>query len=213
MDRAQELYDYLKLVDLVKSGRIPHAQGKKGGIGLVGWSLGSTHISSLLANVVEFAVGDVHLSDYVRRIVLGALEDRKAPLVDPPPTTENMTAEEHHESTYDPPCGPNGSETLLAGTSIMHGALGTLKEGAFYLRDIPPGAEDWRSVEVRYVWCENSVWGMPLGHHLLTRELEEARKAGKDVRDVSYGLIRGGNHFAHWDIPETFLTAVLGDDR
>ncbi|KAI1785610.1 hypothetical protein LXA43DRAFT_1185631 [Ganoderma leucocontextum] len=194
MDRAQELYDYLKLVDLVKSGRIPHAQGKKGGIGLVGWSLGSTHISSLLANVVEFAVGDVHLSDYVRRIVLGALEDRKAPLVDPPPTTENMTAEEHHESTYDPPCGPNGSETLLAGTSIMHGVLGTLKEGAFYLRDIPPGAEDWRSVEVRYV-CE------------------EARKAGKDVRDVSYGLIRGGNHFAHWDIPETFLTAVLGDDR
>ncbi|KAI1786400.1 hypothetical protein LXA43DRAFT_1065121 [Ganoderma leucocontextum] len=195
-DLARELYDYL--VDL------------KGNIGLVGCSLGSMHISSLLANLAEFAVGDVRLSDYVRRIVfydgsyigfgytppegqglyeavmdgslspeervlafnkwivgyysrgdvaisgLGAVEDRK-PLVDPPPTIENRIAEEHHELTYDPLCGPNGSVALLAGASIMHRVLGTLKEGAFYLRDIPPGAEDWRSFEGRYVWCENSV--------------------------------------------------------
>ena len=77
----------------------------------------------------------------------------------------------------------------------MHGVLGPLKDGAFYLRDVPLGAEDWRSVEVRYVWCENSVWEMPFGYHLLSTELEEARKGGKKVRNVSFGLIRGANHF------------------
>ena len=73
----------------------------------------------------------------------------------------------------------------------MHGVLGPLKDGAFYLRDVPPapGAEGWLEVEVRYVWCENSVWEMPLGYHLLSTELEEARKAGRQVRDVSFGLI------------------------
>lgn len=116
-------------------------------------------------------------------------------MVDPPPTTENMSAEEYRESTYDLPCAPNGSETLLAGATIMHGVLGPLKDKAFYLRDVPLGAEDWRSVEVRYVWCKNSVWEMPLGYHLLSTELEEARKGGKNVRNVSFGLIRGANHF------------------
>ena len=106
-----------------------------------------------------------------------------------------MSAEEYRESTYDPPCAPNGSESLLAGATIMHGVLGPLKDGAFYLRDVPFGAEDWRSVQVRYVWCENSVWEMPFGYHLLSTELEEARKGGKKVRNVSFGLIRGANHF------------------
>ena len=66
-DRAEELYDYL--VHLVQSEHIPPAQGKNGGIVLVGWSLGTTHISSLLANVGDFAVGDVRLSDYIQRVV------------------------------------------------------------------------------------------------------------------------------------------------
>ena len=120
-----------------------------------------------------------------------------------------MSAKEYEESTYDPPCAPNGSESLLAGATIMHGVLGPLKDGAFYLRDVPLGAEDWRSVEVRYVWCENSVWEMPLGYHLLSTELEEARKGGKKVRNVSFGLIRGANHFVSLSIDLGFWTGVL----
>ena len=245
-DRARELYDYL--VDLVQSERIPPTHDGKGGIIVVRWSLGAAHISSLLANVASFPVGDVCLSDYVKRVVfygasqstyrtglmtrrssidgscicfgyaplrspydprtdgssrpeecipafnewiggyyshgdvavsgIDALEDRKA-LDDPPPSTKTMTNEEYQESTYDPPCEPNGGESLLARAAIMHGVLGTPKEGAFFLRHVPPGAEDWYSVEARYVWCENSVWEMPLGHLLLTRELEEAGRMGR----------------------------------
>ena len=66
-ERAEELYDYL--VHLVRSEHIPPAQGKNGGIVLVGWSLGTTHISSLLANVGDFDVGDIRLSDYIQRVV------------------------------------------------------------------------------------------------------------------------------------------------
>ena len=139
-------------------------------------------------------IGSYYSHGDVAVLGVDALEDRKA-LDDPPPSTKNMTTEEYQGSPYDPPCEPNGNESPLARAAIMHGVLEALKEGAFYSRHVPLGAEDWCSVDVHYVWCENSVWEMPLGYHLLSTELEEARKGGKQVRDVSFGLIRGANHF------------------
>ena len=65
--RARELYDYL--VGLVKTERLPRARGISGGIVLAGWSLGATWISALLAHVATFPVGDIRLSEYVRRLV------------------------------------------------------------------------------------------------------------------------------------------------
>ena len=69
-NRARKPYDYL--VDLVQSERIPPAYVRKGGIVPVGWSLGTTHISSLLMNVPgSFPVGDsdVCLGDHVKQVV------------------------------------------------------------------------------------------------------------------------------------------------
>ena len=65
--RAREVYDYL--IDLVKTERIPPVQGQTGGIVLAGWSLGATWITALLAHVATFPVGDIRLSEYVRRLV------------------------------------------------------------------------------------------------------------------------------------------------
>ncbi|KAI0669370.1 Alpha/Beta hydrolase protein [Trametes maxima] len=67
--RAREVFDYLE--DFVRRERVPRAEGSKGGIVLVGWSIGSTLITALLANVGHFPQSaDVKLAEYVRRLVL-----------------------------------------------------------------------------------------------------------------------------------------------
>ncbi|KAI8992840.1 Alpha/Beta hydrolase protein [Trametes punicea] len=68
-DRARELYDFL--VGLTKSGNVasPDAENNKGGIILAGWSFGTGLITAFLANVASFPVGEIKLSDYVRRVV------------------------------------------------------------------------------------------------------------------------------------------------
>ncbi|TBU29282.1 Alpha/Beta hydrolase protein [Dichomitus squalens] len=257
--RAREVYDYL--VDLVKTEHIPPAQGHQGGIVLVGWSLGATWISALLAHVATFPVEDIRLSEYVRRLVyydasylglgfpfpeglyhplhdpslpmeeyfekfctwsssyfahgdlgagLHALEDRNA-LESPPPTVKTMSVEELAESTS--AAGePGGSESLLAQACGIHGVFASLRKQAFFLRDIPDGADDWRSVELRLIWCDHSFWEMPLLAWTFPKELEEAAKAGQKVRTVNFVRFRGANHFAHWDLPEKTLAGILSDE-
>ena len=76
-DRGREVYDYL--ADLVKREAIPplRAGGDdahtklKGGIVLVGWSLGTVSMTTLLAYAPSFqSDSDVQLSKWVRRVVL-----------------------------------------------------------------------------------------------------------------------------------------------
>ncbi|KAI0774678.1 Alpha/Beta hydrolase protein [Trametes elegans] len=140
-----------------------------------------------------------------------ALEFR-TPLPDPAPTLTRVTPEELAETTYEPVQAPGGSEGLIASVSVKHGAFGALKDGAFYLRDPVEGADDWRKVEVRHLWADRSVWEMPWGAKLLSEELEQAKKDGKSVRNVVLVRFKGANHFAHWDLPEKFLKAYLGDE-
>ncbi|KAI0648546.1 Alpha/Beta hydrolase protein [Trametes meyenii] len=260
--RAREVFDYLE--DFVRRERIPRPQDGKGGIVLVGWSIGSTLITALLANVGRFPQSaDMKLSEYVRRLVLydasyicygytpppgwwqplldstippteraarfsewvtgyfahgdvftsgaPALEFR-APLADPAPLLTRLTADELAESTYEPPQAPTGSENLIAQACIGHGTWGKDKDGALYLRDAVKGADGWRGVEVRHVWCDRSIWEMPWGAKLLAEELEGARSAGRPVRDITFVRVKGANHFAHWDFPEKTLRAFLGDE-
>ena len=71
-DRARELYEYLE--DLVQREDIPqpsYGEGGevRGGIVLVGWSLGSVWAIAFMAHAPSFR-SDVQLSKWVRRVVL-----------------------------------------------------------------------------------------------------------------------------------------------
>ena len=122
-----------------------------------------------------------------------ALEDRNA-LESPPPTIKTMSAAEIAETTS--AAGePGNSESLLAQACGVHGVFASLRKQAFFLRDVPDGVDDWRSVEVRLVWCDHSTWEMPLLAWTLQKELEEAERAGQKVRKVDFVRFRGANHF------------------
>ncbi|KAI0365121.1 alpha/beta-hydrolase [Pilatotrama ljubarskyi] len=138
-----------------------------------------------------------------------ALEYRNA-LSDPSPTITRMTPEDLAETTYGPPQEEGGSEGLIILACVGHGTGARLKEDAFYPREPVEGASNWSHVEVRQVWCDRSVWEMPWCVKLLTEELEEARRAGKNPRDIVFVRFEGANHFAHWDLPEKTLDVFLG---
>ncbi|KAI1786412.1 hypothetical protein LXA43DRAFT_898006 [Ganoderma leucocontextum] len=142
---------------------------------------------------------------------LKALEDRNA-VENLPPTVTTMSAEDMAESTS-AAGAPGGSEDLLAKACFAHGVYESLRKQAFFLRDVPAGGDDWRSIELRYVWSDRSIWEMPLLAWTLPKELEEVGKAGGSIRTVNYVRFRGANHFAHWDLPEKTLRGFLSDDK
>ena len=124
---------------------------------------------------------------------LKALEDRNA-AEDVPPTVARMSAEDIAESTS--AAGAlGGCEDLFAKACFAHGVYEWLRKKAFSLQDVPAGEDDWRSVELRYIWCDRSIWEMPLLAWTLPRELEEVEKTGGSVRKVNYVRLRGANHF------------------
>ena len=69
-ERAREIYDLL--VWFVSEHNIPVArpEANAGGIVIGGWSFATAWMTSLLANVAQFPIGEVKLSDYVRRVIL-----------------------------------------------------------------------------------------------------------------------------------------------
>ncbi|KAI8974180.1 Alpha/Beta hydrolase protein [Trametes punicea] len=143
----------------------------------------------------------------------GALEMR-TPVSEPPSILDSLAAEDLAELTYSPPMQPTGAEYLFMLACIIHGTYGALKDRAFYPRE-PAAAADvdgLRAVEVRVVWCDRTFWESPWSAYLISNELEEARKAGKPMRNVQIVRCKGANHFAHWDMPEKAMRAFLGDD-
>ncbi|KAI9057901.1 hypothetical protein FKP32DRAFT_1597861 [Trametes sanguinea] len=65
---GRDVYEFL--MDYVARERIPPAKQGRGGIMLVGWSLGAASITALLANLNSYPVGAVPLDAYVRRVIL-----------------------------------------------------------------------------------------------------------------------------------------------
>lgn len=113
-------------------------------------------------------------------------------------TMSRLSVTDLADSVYGPPMEPSGSDRLLIEACMRHGTWGDLKDAAMYLpgAECEPGADDWRSVDVRVAWCDRSVWEMALGSYLLEKELAEARQAGKSPREVtSFVRVKGANHF------------------
>ncbi|KAI0831903.1 Alpha/Beta hydrolase protein [Trametes gibbosa] len=142
-----------------------------------------------------------------------ALERRRG-LQTPPPTIQSMSTEDFEATVHVPPGVPGGADwTLLLGC-ITLGAYAPLREGALYLPADAEGkktlaGDEWRDVEVRYVWGDRSVWEVPYAAQLLRKEAGDAEKRGRPFRRLTFSCIRGANHFAQWDYPEESLRAFL----
>ncbi|PIL33254.1 hypothetical protein GSI_04704 [Ganoderma sinense ZZ0214-1] len=139
-------------------------------------------------------------------------------LKEPSSTLDRISKDDLAESVYDGPGDLlSGSDTLTVKMCFAHRLYAPLKDSALYLPpaqgDSENGADSWRNVEVRLMWCDQSIWPMVWGPPLLHKELKEARAAGRSTRNVSFVRLRGANHYAHWDFPEKTLRAFIGDEE
>ncbi|THH15957.1 hypothetical protein EW146_g4610 [Bondarzewia mesenterica] len=99
-----------------------------------------------------------------------------------------MSQEDVLSALHSAPTDPGGSDAILLEAGIRHGLYASLKEAAVYL---PPSAylenvsnNHWPDVEVRYLWCDHSVWEMPWGTGALQAELETSRRSGKGMGNI-----------------------------
>lgn len=123
----------------------------------------------------------------------------------PIPTILNMSPEDIQANLHAPPAIPGGSDDLLLAAGIRHGLYDVMRRAALFFTSSGAsegqGEEEnavrseWKGIELRYIWCDRSVWEMPWGVWALQEELEEARKAGKEVRNVVLVRLKGANHF------------------
>ena len=112
---------------------------------------------------------------------------------------ENITAEDLAECTHEPPgCFPDGSDTLIGQLCGVHGLFEELKNAAFYPDSATSAGNDtsqWRNLEFRVVWCDQSIWMMPWAAKHIAMELDEAKRAGKATRPITLVRVRNANHF------------------
>lgn len=130
--------------------------------------------------------------------------ERRTPLETPPPTLFTLTEAERDAAFHPGPGDPGGSDTLLLLGGIRSGLFTALREGALLLprgyvvsvgKGAAEGADAWPSVEVRYVWCDQSVWEMPWGVWNMRARVREGRDAGESLRPFTFLRVRGANHF------------------
>lgn len=134
--------------------------------------------------------------------------ERRTPLSDPPPTITTMTPEERANVI------PSECDSLLLQAGLRSGLFGQLRESALFLSPPKNGSEleererdEWRAVEVRHVWCDQSVWELPYAAWALRAELDEAKLAGRLMRNVTIVRLKGGNHFV--SIVVTLLSYIF----
>ena len=109
----------------------------------------------------------------------------------------------------EPAAPPGGSDVALLGAGIGTGLNGVMRRRAFFLGLHDAGVDFegggggegdrvWDDLEVRYLWCDRSVYEMPWGTWALRGELEEAKRQGKRMRSISVARLAGANHFVSW---------------
>ena len=124
--------------------------------------------------------------------------DFREGLKEPSSTLDRMSEDELAESVHGEPGDLlAGSDTLTVRMCYVHDLYAPLKDGALYLpiAQDENGTDCWRDVEIRLMWCDQSLWSMVWGQLLFAEELKEARAAGKSTRKVSFVRLRGANHY------------------
>ncbi|KAI0738096.1 hypothetical protein C8Q80DRAFT_295992 [Daedaleopsis nitida] len=112
--------------------------------------------------------------------------------------------------------GPSaaGSDSFISQMCMKHGLYKRLKNAAFYL---PSGRsaesnDGWDAVELRVLWCDQSVWSVVWAVPCLSEELEEAKRTRRHTRKITPVRVRGASHLAHWDHLKKTMRAFLGNE-
>lgn len=132
-------------------------------------------------------------------------------LTDPPSTFSTLSPEDVKAIVYPGPALDGGSDCLLFEAGQRLGLFDEMRRQALYgvVRDkfhssamtgTPEagrrGDDWWKSVEVRVIWCDRSVWPIMWGVQVLHQELEDAKAAHRvRVGQVNIVRIRGANHY------------------
>ncbi len=114
-----------------------------------------------------------------------------------------MTPEDLASALYAAPANSGGSDNLFMVGAARHGFWATLRKVALLISPLSSeapdstedGVKEWENIELHYIWCDQSAWESPWATVSLRAELEEAKKAGKRVREVTMTRIRGANTF------------------
>ncbi|KAI0700839.1 hypothetical protein C8T65DRAFT_789832 [Cerioporus squamosus] len=142
---------------------------------------------------------------------LDTLERRK-PLDDPLPTIENLTAEDLATCVYPPPGELGGSDSKLLLSAIRYGLFAILRNQALYLGQSREAGDEWSDTELRFIWCEQSVWEVACGIGRLRSELKVAGERNAALRKHRIVRVKKGNHFVHWDNPGWAYRALVGEE-
>jgi hypothetical protein len=117
----------------------------------------------------------------------------------PAPTIPSMDHSDVRRCMEISPVLPGGSDERFIRLGVQLGVFAQLKDAVIYL---DKGREQdsqvvnrWDDVEIKYVWCDRSVWEMTWGALCLQADLDDSKKAGRVIRKVDMVRLRGGNHF------------------
>ncbi|KAH9893208.1 Alpha/Beta hydrolase protein [Cubamyces lactineus] len=146
---------------------------------------------------------------------LETFERRRASQV-PPPTLASMSAEDFQSTVHVPPGVPGGSDWMLLHGCFMFDIFSKLRLGAFFLSPgqngeaaTRPIGDEWRDVEVHYIWGDHSIWEAPYCAMMMRQEIDMAEKEEPQLRPITIQRLKGANHFAQWDYPTETLEAFL----
>ena len=114
------------------------------------------------------------------------------------PTIERLSAEDVASALYPPPANPGGSDAIFMDSGIKYGLFFLLRKLALFPKEpVNEHEEDWNKIELRYLWCDRSVWEMPLGAWALQAEISNTvePEAGHQKRPTHMIRVTGANHF------------------
>ena len=143
--------------------------------------------------------------------------ERRSPLAQPPPTISTIAPYVLPELVCMGPGARGASDGRLLAGALRTGLFRELRERALYLNDPVSAAhlvgDDWRDIEVRFVWGMQSSWEVQYTRLLLLEQLEDAREQGRTVRNVRHVCVQG-NHFVclHFEFSGN-VTSLTGRHR
>ncbi|KDQ53356.1 hypothetical protein JAAARDRAFT_49830 [Jaapia argillacea MUCL 33604] len=119
------------------------------------------------------------------------------------PSVDNMTSEEM-AANFDPLAA---TRTEFPMFFPMQPVLNTQSQKALFDEEL---AKTYLpNVEVVLMWGDKTTWCVMYGMIETTRLHKQNLADGKEIRPIRFIRITGGNHFVHWDDPNTFWEATL----
>jgi hypothetical protein len=122
--------------------------------------------------------------------------EHRTALKDPPPTIATMQQEDIATALHVIPDMTKFTDGIILSGWQKQNLGESLRTRLMYPSDMN---SSWANIQLKYIWCDMSVWEMPWGALKLEEELEGAKTAGKPFRTTSVLRMRGSNHFVRID--------------